>query len=461
MSDWTPSGPALRPTGTAISEPRPSSRIPGFYRLTPAGRVRALIEAGWLAEEDGAFLLASGAAGLPLPTADHMVENAVGVLGLPIGLGLNFLVNGRDYIVPMAVEEASVVAAASGAAKLVREAGGFEATSTAPLMLGQIQVAGCPDPAGARDRLLAHKRELLKRADALCANMVRRGGGARDLDVRILGPVGGTGNGDRTMVVLHLTIDTRDAMGANTINAVVEGLADRVGEIAGGGVHLRILSNLPDRCRARARCSIPSALLGTDSFPGEEVARRIALASLFAEEDPYRAATHNKGIMNGIDAVALATGNDWRAIEAGAHAYAVRDGRYTALARWHVADSGDLVGELELPMAVGTVGGAASTLPAVAVLRRLLNVEDAKELREVTVSVGLAQNLAALRALATEGIQRGHMTLHARSVAVAAGAAPDQVAEVARRLVEGGEVKARRARQILRDLRREGDPETA
>ena len=367
--------------------------------------------------------------GLPLNVADLLIENTVGVLGLPIGLGLNFTVNHKDYVVPMVVEEPSVIAAVSGAAKLVREAGGFEASSTPALMLGQIQVAGCHDPYLARDELLAHKAELLRRADVLCANMVERGGGARDLDARVIGPVGIEGNGDRTMVVLHVIIDTRDAMGANTVNTVMEGLAERVEEIAGGGVHLRILSNLPDRCRARARCAIPADMLETSEFPGPAVARRITLASLFAEEDPYRAATHNKGIMNGIDAVALATGNDWRAIEAGAHAFAVRDGRYTSLARWHVSGGGDLIGEIELPLAVGTVGGTTTTHPTIAVLRRILDVGSAKELREVMAAVGLAQNLAALRALATDGIQRGHMALHARKHSLAAVPTPVPAAE--------------------------------
>jgi len=377
-----------------------------------------LEEAGLISKADGAFLLDTAGPGLPMAVADVLVENAVGVLGMPIGLGLNFTVNRKDYVIPMVVEEPSVIAAVSGAAKLVRGAGGFEASSTPPLMLGQIQVAGCHSPYAARDALLAHKAELLGRADALCASMVERGGGARDLDVRIIGPVGGEGNGDRTMVVLHVIIDTRDAMGANTINTVMEGLAGRVEEIAGGGVHLRILSNLPDRCRARARCALPTDVLATSDFDGAAVARRIHLASLFAEEDPYRAATHNKGIMNGLDAVALATGNDWRALEAGAHAFAARNGQYSALARWHVNGSGELVGEIELPLAVGIVGGGTTSHPTVAVLRRILGVETARELREVMAAVGLAQNLAALRALATDGIQKGHMALHARRTAV-------------------------------------------
>ncbi len=267
----------------SIADPRPSSRFAGFYKLTPEERVGALEEAGIVSEKDGAFLLGTPGGGLSMALADLLVENTIGVLALPIGLGLNFTVNDRDYVIPMVVEEPSVVAAVSGAAKLVRQAGGFEASSTPPLMLGQIQVTGCKDPHEARDRLLAHKAQLLARADELCASMVERGGGARDLDARIIGPVGAEGNGDRIMVVLHLIIDTRDAMGANTINTVMEGLADKVEEIAGGGVHLRILSNLPDRCRARARCEIPADLLKTDDFTGAEVARRIMLASLFAD----------------------------------------------------------------------------------------------------------------------------------------------------------------------------------
>ncbi len=432
--------------------PAHTSRLPGFYRLTPAERLARLAEAGLLTDEAVALLQATAGPGLPLEVADHLVENVIGVLGVPVGLGTNLLVNGRDYLVPLATEEPSVVAAVCSAGKLVRESGGFSAASTEPLMLGQIHLADPPDPDAARDALLAHRAELLEAANTLCEGMVRRGGGARDLEVRTLGVP--SDNGGHTLLVLHLVIDTRDAMGANTINAVLEGLAPRVEELAGGGVYLRILSNLPDRCRARAACAVPVEALTAPGHPGNEVARRIVLASRAAEADPYRAATHNKGIMNGVDAVALATGNDWRALEAGAHAFAARNGRYGTLARWRVCRD-ELAGELELPLAVGTAGGPAEGHPTVAALRSVLGVESAGELREVMAAVGLAVNLAALRALATDGIRRGQMGLYARAVAVSGGAPPERVEEVARRLVESGEVKPWKAREILAELEEE------
>jgi len=429
--------------------PKRTSRLPGFYRLTPDARLAHLVEAGLLTEDEASLLRGSGGPGLPLEVADHLVENLVGVLPVPVGLGTNLVVNERDYVVPLATEEPSVVAAISSASRLVREAGGFSAASREPLMLGQLHQADPPDPEGARRALLAHREELLAAANALCERMVRRGGGARDLEVRMLGVP--TGNGGHTLLVVHLLIDTRDAMGANTINAVLEGLAPRVEELARGGVYLRILSNLPDRCLARATCRIPAEALAVPGYAGEEVGRRIELASRAAEQDPYRAATQNKGIMNGVDAVAAATGNDWRALEAGAHAYAARGGRYGTLALWRFSD-GHLDGALELPLAVGTAGGPAEGHPTVAVFRRLLGVDSARELREVMVAVGLAVNLGALRALATDGIRKGQMGLYARAVAVSGGAPPRLVDEVARRLVESGEVKPWKAREILAEL---------
>ena len=428
--------------------PATTSRFPGFYRLPPEQRLELLAAAGLMSRQDATDLLHSFGDGLPLRVADHLVENAIAALPVPVGLALNLVVNGREHVVPMAVEEPSVVAAVSSAARLVRSAGGFAATSTDALMLGQIHLADVPHPAAARRRLLGSRAELLALADAACPRMVGRGGGARDLEVRVLGDP--SDNGGPGLLVVHLTIDTRDAMGANTINAIVDAVAPRVGELAGGGVYLRILSNLPAQCRARATCRIPSELLARPGWPGAEVARRIDVASRFAELDPYRAATHNKGVMNGIDAVALATGNDWRALEAGAHAWAARDGRYTSLARWRVAASGELCGEVELPMAVGTVGGPADANRIVAVLRRLLGAGSARALREVMVAVGLAQNLAALRALATDGIRLGQMGLYARAVAVAAGAPPELVEEIAAELVAAGDVKPHAARELLR-----------
>jgi hydroxymethylglutaryl-CoA reductase len=371
----------------------------------------------------------------------------VGVHALPLGIAANFLVNGRDYLVPMAIEEPSVVAAASYMARLVREAGGFETSSTEPVMIAQMQILDMPDPWAARFDLLRHRERLLDVANQTDPVVVSLGGGARDLEVRAfpetpLGP----------MLVLHLLYDCRDAMGANTVNTAAEALTPLVEEITGGRVHLRILSNLADRRLARAKCVLPPALLAFDDYRGERVVQGIVEAYTFAAADPYRAATHNKGIMNGVDAMALACGQDWRAIEAGAHAYAARTGRYTALSTWTRSSGGSLVGTLELPLAVGTIGGATRVHPGARVALKILAVQSARELAEVMAAVGLAQNLGALRALATEGIQRGHMALHARQVAIAAGATGDQVEAVAARLVAERRIRLDRAQEILAEM---------
>ena len=422
-----------------------SSRIPGFYRLDIDSRHQELAKRYGLSLEDLA-VLADGSR-LGVERADKMIENCVGVFGLPIGLGLNFLVNGTDYAVPMVVEEPSIVAATSFMARIVRKAGGFTAECDPPLMIGQIQVLDVPDLDAAEKALLGAKARLLARADAVHPNMKKRGGGARDLEVR-------TFRSPKSMLVLHLLIDCGEAMGANAVNAMAEGVAPLVEELTGGRVNLRILSNLADRRRARSICRIPFMHLtipaGGPNPPrsGEEVARGIEEAALFAAVDPYRAATHNKGVMNGIDAVAVATGNDWRGVEAGAHAYAARNGHYGSLTEW-VCEDGCLVGRIELPMAVGVVGGSTGVHPTIAVLRKILGAPSASELGMVMASVGLAQNLGALRALATEGIQRGHMGLHARSVALAAGATGDQVDEVARAMVTLGKIKIDVARDLL------------
>jgi hydroxymethylglutaryl-CoA reductase len=387
----------------------------------------------------------SGSAGLTADQADHMIENVVGLFGLPLGIAVNFLVNGREMLVPMVIEEPSVVAGASYMARLAREGGGFQAETTAPEMIAQLQVLDVRDPETARQKLLAEKAAILAEADQVDPVLLQLGGGARDLEVRLLPetPAG-------PMLIVHLIYDTRDAMGANAANTAAERLAPRVEAITGGRVHLRILSNLADRRLARARCRIPAAAMAFGDFSGERVRDGIFEAWAFAAADPYRAATHNKGIMNGVDAVVIATGNDWRAIEAGAHAYAARSGRYTSLSQWTVGDDGALQGDLEMPMAVGTVGGATRVHPAARACLRLMGVTSAHELAEIIVSVGLAQNLAALRALATEGIQRGHMGLHARQVAIAAGAQGDLVESVARQLVLEGTVRLDRAEAILR-----------
>ena len=376
-----------------------------------------------------------------------MIENVVGVFGLPLGVAANFRVNGRDVFVPMAIEEPSVVAGASNMARLARQAGGFQAETTAPEMIAQLQVLDLTDLEAARRALLAEKDSIIAEADGVDPVLQSLGGGARDLQIRLLEdtPVG-------PMLIVHLIYDTRDAMGANAANTAAERLAPRLEAITGGRVHLRILSNLADRRLARSRCRIPEAALAFGDFTGERVRDGIVEAWAFAAADPYRAATHNKGIMNGVDAVVIATGNDWRAIEAGAHAYAARSGRYTSLSRWSAGADGVLEGFLEMPMAVGTVGGATRVHPTARACLRLMGVTAAHELAEIIVSVGLAQNLAALRALATEGIQRGHMGLHARQVAIAAGAHGALVEAVARRMVTEGTVRPDRAEALVREL---------
>ncbi len=426
----------------------PSSCIPAFHKLTVPERVRAIRDRGLITPQDYKNLLA-GRTVLSLSNANSMIENVVGVMGLPVGLGLNFLINGKDYVVPMAVEEPSIVAAVSFAAKLARRAGGFEASSTEPILIGQIQVVDVPHPDQARRKILQRKEEVLNLANSLHPRLVARGGGARDLEV-VLHPATSE---TVEMLVVHLLVDTRDAMGANLVNTLCEGVASFIESITGGRVFLRILSNLADRSLVRAKVRFPVEVLAGNGFDGEEVRDGIVIASQFAAIDPYRAATHNKGIMNGIDAVALATGNDWRAVEAGAHAYAARGNRYTALTRWTRDADGALVGEIEIPLKVGIVGGSLQANPTVALNLKLLKVESARELAEVMAAVGLAQNFAALRALATEGIQQGHMTLHARSVAVAAGAPPEIFDTVVERLVESGEIKVWKAEEIIHEVK--------
>jgi len=425
-----------------------SSRLAGFYNLSLRARAEQVAQWANLTPDETATL--EGRMGLDPTRADQMVENVVGLHSLPLGIATNFTVNGRDILVPMAIEEPSVVAGASFAAKLARAGGGFQAHTSAPEMIGQIQVLDVADPWSARFDLLAAHEELLALADATDPVIVGLGGGARDLEVRVFEqtPIG-------PMLVVHLIFDSRDAMGANAVNTACEALAPRVEQITGGRAALRILSNLADRRLARARCTVPVEALAFGEFPGERVAQGIVEAWAFAATDPYRAATHNKGIMNGVDAVILATGNDWRAIEAGAHAYAARSGRYTSLSTWARDAGGNLVGTLEMPLAVGIVGGATRVHPTAQVALKILGVRSARELGEIIAAVGLAQNLAALRALATEGIQRGHMRLHARQVAIAAGAAGDEVSEVAARMAAEGHVRADRAETTLAQLRHE------
>jgi hydroxymethylglutaryl-CoA reductase len=382
-----------------------SSRIPGFYRLPVEERRQILRLRADLSEQD---LRTLDGGGIDTAIADRVVENAVGVYALPLGVGLNFVVNGRDVLVPMAVEEPSVIAAASNAARMVREGGGFVADADDPVMTAQIEIVGVDDPDAARARLEGARGELLALAHAALPRLADRGGGARELEVRTL----------PGRVIVHVHIDCRDAMGANMVNTVAEALAERVARLARGRSGLRILTNLCDRRRVRVQARVPARALATEALDGAAVRDGVVAASRFAEDDPYRAATHNKGIMNGVDAVVIATGNDWRGVEAGAHAFAAADGRYRPLAVWR-AEAGDLVGQLEMPMAVGTVGGTLHAHAGARLAQRLLGVTDAKVLAMIIGSAGLASNLAALRALATDGIQRGHMALHRKSQPVA------------------------------------------
>lgn len=421
-----------------------SSRLAGFYRHLLPQRRQIVAQLAGLDQEELSIL----DQGLTSELADRMIENALGVFALPLGLGVNLLINDRDYLVPMAIEEPSVVAAVSHAAKLVRAAGGFRAGSSPPVMIGQVQLMDVPDPQRAAEAVLAAREQLAALVDGLHPSIRARGGGFRGVEVRYLPetPAG-------PMLIVHLLLDCRDAMGANAVNTMCEAAAPLLESLTAGRANLRILSNLADQRLAWAECSLPATLFAAVEWSGEEVIRGIAEANAFAWADPYRAATHNKGIMNGIDAVAIATGNDWRALEAGAHAYAARDGQYRALTEWSVKTAADgtpyLWGRIELPLAVGIVGGATRVHPTAQVALKILAVQTAQELAEVIAAVGLAQNLAALRALATEGIQQGHMALHARQVALAAGATAEQADQVAAQLVAEGQIRHERAVEIL------------
>jgi hydroxymethylglutaryl-CoA reductase len=419
------------------------SRIPGFYRLSPEERLERVRKFAGLSAEEAAVLGNAGSLGIEL--ADRMLENVIGGFTLPLGVATNFKINGRDYLVPMALEEPSVVAAASNAAKMARARGGFTATATEPRMIGQVQLVRVPDPGHAKEEILDNKDEILGLANQQDPVLVKLGGGAKDLEVRIVG----TRLGE--MVVVHLVVDCRDAMGANAVNTMAEAVAPLLEEISGGRAVLRIISNLAVHRLARAR-----AVFARDALGGDEAVDAILEAYALAEADRYRCSTHNKGIMNGVIAVAIATGNDTRALEAGAHSYAAISG-YKPLTRYRKNEDGDLVGEIEIPAAVGTIGGATAVHPAARINLKILGVSSARELAMVMASVGLAQNLAALRALATEGIQRGHMSLHARNIAVMAGAQGELIDKVAERLVSDGVVRLDRAKEILEKLSRQGN----
>jgi hydroxymethylglutaryl-CoA reductase len=415
-----------------------SSSISGFYKLSVEERREILRKLGNLSEEEMSLLRNMG--GLGESTADHMIENVVSVMEVPIGIAVNFLVNHKDYLVPMAIEEPSVVAAASNAARMARVKGGFRSFSSEPLMIGQIELTGVSDPFGAKFRILERKRELLELANSQDPILVKVGGGAKDIEVRVI-------DEKEPMLVVHLLVDVRDAMGANAVNTMAEYLAPHISEISNGNVRLRILSNL-----ATHRMTSSYAVFDRKTVGGDDAVEGIVEAYRFASIDPYRATTHNKGIMNGIDSVLIATANDWRAIEAGAHSYAAMN-RYTSLTRWEINEDGDLVGYIELPLAVGIVGGATVTHPKAKLMRKILGITSAREFADVLASVGLAQNFGAIRALAVEGIQKGHMELHARNVAVSAGAKGEEIDRIAEMMVKERRIRGDVAAEMLKKIR--------
>lgn len=419
-----------------------NSRLKNFRNAAPKNRNEIIAAATELEKCDLSALRGEGV--LPIEIADGMIENVIGKFELPMGIATNFTVNGRDYLIPMVVEEPSVVAAASYMARIARDNGGFRAESSEPIMRAQIQIIGLANLEVAKSQIVKEKQTIIDEANAYDSVLVDLGGGCRDIEIHKFSD---TSIG--SMLIVHLLVDVRDAMGANAVNTMAEGIAPMLEKITGGEVRLRILSNLADRRTVKARVSINPETLCTSDFDGNRIARGIIEAFALAEVDPYRAATHNKGIMNGIDPVVIATGNDWRAIEAGAHAWAARSGRYTSLSKWEVDSQGNLMGTLELPMALGLVGGATKTHPAAQACLRLMNVKTANELGEVVAAVGLAQNMAALRALATEGIQKGHMALHARNLAIAAGATGELVDDIAKKMVASNTITADKAKALM------------
>jgi hydroxymethylglutaryl-CoA reductase len=420
-----------------------TSQISGFYKLTPKQRIQYVKDFADLTDEEAELLQSPSS--LELELADRMIENVVGTFSLPLGVAMNFLINGKDYLIPMAIEEPSVVAAATYAAKMARKKGGFFTSSTEPVMIGQVQAVDISDPFAAKMKILAAKKKILQKANEQDPMLVSVGGGAKDLDARVIDAKTGP------MVITELHVDCRDAMGANAVNTMAEAVAPMIERIAGGRVYLRIISNLAVKRLARAYTVVAKEEVG-----GEGVVDGIVEAYNFAAADPYRAATHNKGILNGIIGVVIATGNDHRAIEAGAHAYASRTGNYSPLSHWEKNRDGDLEGSLELPMAVGLIGGATKVHPVAKVVLKILGVKTANELGEVMAAVGLAQNLGALRALAHEGIQRGHMSLHARNVAITAGASGGLIELIVEKMVEERKVRMDRAKELLEEYKKKG-----
>jgi len=420
-----------------------TSQFSGFYKLSPKERVRLVKEFASLTQEEVTLLQSTGS--LDMDLANRMIENVVGAFPIPLGIAVNFLINKREYLIPMAIEEPSVVAAASYAAKMAREGGGFFTNSTSPVMIGQIQAVNIKDPYGAKMAILAAKDEILKKANEQDPMLVSVGGGAKDLDVKVINASTGP------MVITELHVDCRDVMGSNAVDTMAEAVAPLIERITHGRVYLRIISNLATKRLARAWCTVPKKAVG-----GEEVVDGIIHSYAFAAADPYRAATHNKGILNGIIGVVIATCNDHRAVEAGAHAYAAHSGHYGPLSTWEKNENGDLVGSIELPMAVGTVGGATRVHPIAKIALKILGVKTANELGEVLAAVGLAQNLGALRALAHEGIQRGHMSLHARNVAIAAGATGELIDLIVERMVEERKIRLDRAKELIEEYKVKG-----
>lgn len=418
------------------------SNIPKFYKKNLIERQLVAQEWGILSPEQITHLNQSG---LSIEQANNMIENVIGRYSLPFGIATNFLINGDDYLIPMVIEEPSVVAACSYAAKLFREGGGFQTFSDPPIMIGQIQLLDIDNIEYTTNQIKSNQQFILQKANEIGGSILKRGGGATDLEIRVFENTS-IGN----MIVLHLLYNTVDAMGANAINTAVEHIAPYIEEITGGRVNLRILSNLSDQRKASAEGIIPKECLATNDYSGEEAINYIIEAGVFAEVDPYRATTHNKGIMNGIDAVLIATGNDWRAIEAGAHAYAARSGTYTSLTKWWKDDDGNLRGKIELPLAVGIVGGATRVHENAKTALQILGISSAQQLAEITVAVGLAQNFAAIRALATEGIQHGHMRMHAKQLAVAAGASAEYVQFISRQMIEEKNIRLERAKELVK-----------
>ncbi len=419
------------------------SKMTGFHKMTPDDKLKVIKDFSNLTDEEADLLKKTGA--LDIDSAGRMIENVIGTTEYPFGIATNFLINGRDYIIPMVLEEPSVVAAASNAAKLARPRGGFSASSDDPLMIGQIQLVGVENIEECKKKIMLNKEKIFDMANKCDSILVKFGGGVRDIEIRDFDTKRGK------MLVVHLVVDVRDAMGANAVNTMAERVAPFLEELTGGKVRLRIITNLADRRLARSKAVWDKDVLG------EETIERILDAYELAEHDQYRCTTHNKGIMNGIDAIVIATANDFRAIEAGAHSYAARSGRYEPLTKYEKDDEGNLVGTIELPLALGLVGGATRTHPIAKIAVKILGAKSTKELAEVVASVGLAQNFAALRALATEGIQKGHMKLHSRNIAIIAGATEDQIDEVSKRMVEENSISAGRAKEILDELNEDSE----